>query len=126
MSTLDMPLDVDSDDDREKQGSKPTTKDLSRRMSTSTSKSRVGSTYGNLQFVESDTKTKKSQFKPKEDKSRKPIKQFERNINKKVIVIQRFVRGYLARKLFKRLKRLNSIPKLFKEFIQEGEVICNH
>lgn len=117
-------LDPDSEDERLemlKYGPPPTANnEQARRMSTSTSKSKLGSITGLAIAVEPEHKTKKKTVH--KEKSLRSIKLFEKNIINKVVIIQRFARGYITRKRFKRLKRVSSVPKLFKEFIQEGEV----
>jgi hypothetical protein len=52
------------------------------------------------------------------------LKSFEVKVNLSAIKIQKRIRGYLARKHFRGMKRTASVPKLSKEFIQEGECFC--
>lgn len=118
-------LNLDSDDDGPilNMGRPILSKEKIRRMSSSTSKSKTVSSHSSYAVQDFDGKTKtKRSITIKKPISEKHIKKFERGIIKKVVTIQRFVRGFLARRLSKRLKRMCSVPKLYKEFIQEGEV----
>lgn len=49
------------------------------------------------------------------------LKTFETLIQQSSLTIQRWVRGHQARKRFRALWSVSSVPKLTKEFIQEGE-----
>ena len=51
----------------------------------------------------------------------KALRSFEGLVRKSTLTIQRWVRGHLTRKKFKALWSVSSVPKLSKEFIQEGE-----
>lgn len=68
----------------------------------------------------SASRSKSSKSKQKD--SNYHIRKFESRIMKKVITIQRFVRGFITRLYYRRLVRVSSIVKLTREFIQEGEV----
>jgi IQ calmodulin-binding motif len=85
-----------------------------RQTSTSTSKSRLGSNI---------SEKGSSLSKIKSNDSIRHIRRFESSIMKRVLTIQRYIRGFVTRLNYRRLREVSSVVKLTKEFIQEGEVV---
>lgn len=71
----------------------------------------------------SKIKTRKTSEKIKEsDDPDLKLKQFERKIEKALIIIQKRIRGHLARKKMAKIRKVSSVWEYYKEFTQEGEV----
>lgn len=128
----DLNTSLDDDIDHEDQDcfskTKPK-KDVSsehmKRLSSSTSKSKLGNSVALSIKSESISSKNKLKKNPKVEKTHYDdhIKKFESMILRKVVIIQKYIRGHITRKYYKRLRQGASVPKLIKEFIQEEEVI---
>lgn len=71
----------------------------------------------------SKIKTPKVSENPREgDDPDLKLKQFERKIELALTIIQKHIRGHLARKWMIQVRKVSSVWELHKEFTQEGEV----